>query len=136
MSDVLAARPTAIGTTNVPKRTRSDFFMRQTPWFNLGPGSSIPWGMSKALPSRADVLKLLQKEDRAIHAREIAQRLDVDDAKYQGFLRLLDNLVFDGVLQARDGHKFKTVSRGRGFGRDKEEPRSARGGRGGGDEDE
>ena len=91
--------------------------------------------MSKALPSRARVLELLQKEDRAIHAREIAQRLDVDDAKYQGFLRLLDNLVFDGVLQARDGHKFKTISRGRGFGRDKDEPRSGRGGRGGDEEE-
>ncbi len=70
--------------------------------------------MSKSLPSRADVLKLLGNGDRAIHAREIAQQLGVDDGKYQGLLRLLDNLVFDGVLTARDGHKFKLTTRGGG----------------------
>jgi ribonuclease R len=82
------------------------------------PGLRVKYslGMSNALPTRADVLKLLGGEDRAVHAREIAKALGVSDAKYQGFLRLLDNLVFDGVLQARDGHKFRMVSRGTGGG--------------------
>ena len=55
--------------------------------------------MSNALPTRADVLKLLGGEDRAVHAREIAKALGVGDAKYQGFLRLLD-----GVGRRREGH--------------------------------
>src|SRR5258708_5069006 len=59
------------------------------------------------LPSRADVLKLLSGNDRAFHAKEIATQLGVSDAKYQGLLRLLDNWTFDGVLPARDGHRFK-----------------------------
>src|SRR5262245_49394502 len=65
------------------------------------------------LPSRAEVLKLLTDEDRAVHAREIAQRLEVDDGRYAGLLRLLDNLAFDGLVTARDGQRFKISTRGR-----------------------
>ena len=78
--------------------------------------------MSKSLPSRAEVLKLLTTEDRAVHAREIAQRFDVEDARYQGLLRMLDNLAFDGLVHARDGQKFKIVTRGKeGRAREAEE---------------
>jgi ribonuclease R len=59
-----------------------------------------------ALPTRTAVLDALSNEDRAVHANEIAQKLDVKAESYQGLLRLLDDLVFDGVLVAR-GQRFK-----------------------------
>ena len=68
--------------------------------------------MARSLPARSDVLKLLASEDRAFHAKEIAKELDVPDVKYEGLVRLLDNLTFDGVVDAKDGHKFKLASRG------------------------
>jgi ribonuclease R len=58
------------------------------------------------LPSRTAVLDLLGTEDRAIHANELADKLGVGPERYQGLLRLLDDLVFDGVLSAR-GRRFK-----------------------------
>src|SRR5262249_17748859 len=58
------------------------------------------------LPSRTAVLDLLGAEDRPIHANEVAEKLDVGPESYQGLLRLLDDLVFDGVLSAR-GQRFK-----------------------------
>ncbi len=91
------------------------------------PGRRVKYslGMSKALPTRADVLKLLEAEEQPVHAREIAKRLAVGDDRYQGFMRLLDNLVFDGVLHARDGHKFKLAARGNArFAAKEPEPRA------------
>ncbi len=70
--------------------------------------------MSKiGLPSRAAVLELLLGEDHAVHANEVATRLGVPQTSYPGLLRMLDDLVFDGLLQARDGHKFRAVARGK-----------------------
>ena len=70
--------------------------------------------MSKiALPTRAAVLELLAEQDHAVHANEVATRLGVPESSYPGLLRLLDDLVFDGLLQARDGHKFRAASRGK-----------------------
>lgn len=66
--------------------------------------------MRKALPSRSAVLDLLRNEGRSIHADEIAERLDVPASGRDGLLRLLDNLVFDGVLLAR-GETFKLDSK-------------------------
>ncbi|WP_394843768.1 ribonuclease R [Pendulispora brunnea] len=63
--------------------------------------------MLRNLPSRNQVLDTLSQEARPVHAREIATRLGVDDVSYPGFLRLLDDLVYQGILTARDGHKFK-----------------------------
>ncbi|WP_394833278.1 ribonuclease R [Pendulispora rubella] len=63
--------------------------------------------MLRNLPSRHQVLDTLSAESRPVHAREIATRLGVDDTSYPGFLRLLDDLVYQGILTARDGHKFK-----------------------------
>jgi len=60
----------------------------------------------KALPNRTQVLDVLRAEDRPVHANEIAERLGVGVESYQGLLRLLDDLVFDGVLVAR-GQRFK-----------------------------
>src|SRR5688500_14389356 len=62
--------------------------------------------MKRALPTRTAVLDLIGGEDRALHAQEVADRLGVGPESYQGLLRLLDDLVFDGVLTAR-GQRFK-----------------------------
>lgn len=62
--------------------------------------------MRKPLPSRTAVLELLKREDRALDAREVAELLGVAAASQDGLLRVLDNLVFDGVVTAR-GDKFK-----------------------------
>jgi len=81
--------------------------------------------MSKiGLPSRAALLELLAGEDHAVHANEIRSRLGVPEASYPGLLRLLDDLVFDGLLQARDGHKFRAVARGKAKARAEEERRA------------
>lgn len=81
--------------------------------------------MSKiGLPSRAALLELLAGEDHAVHANEIASRLEVPETSYPGLLRLLDDLVFDGLLQARDGHKFRAVARGKAKARAEEERRA------------
>jgi ribonuclease R len=58
------------------------------------------------LPTRTAVLDLLGQEDRPVHANEVAEKLGVGPDRYQGLLRLLDDLVFDGVLSAR-GQRFK-----------------------------
>src|SRR5579859_3937665 len=63
--------------------------------------------MAKSLPSRADILKVLAAENRSLHAKEIATRLGVDHGGYQGLLRQLDDLAFEGLASARDGHRFK-----------------------------
>jgi ribonuclease R len=79
--------------------------------------------MQKSLPSRAAILDVLGKEDRAFHAKEIAGLLDVPDKSYDGLLRLLDDLAFNGLLAARDGHKFKLTKRssaGRSSGEERE----------------
>jgi ribonuclease R len=70
--------------------------------------------MRRALPSRTAVLDALGAEDRPIHANELAEKLGVGPESYQGLLRLLDDLVFDGVLTAR-GQRFKLEKR-RAFG--------------------
>ena len=65
--------------------------------------------MRKPLPSRTAVLDLLTSQDRALDAREVAERLGVAPASQAGLLRMLDDLVFDGVVTAR-GDKFKLGS--------------------------
>lgn len=59
-----------------------------------------------ALPTRTAVLDALGGADRAVHAHELAEQLGVPEQSYQGLLRLLDDLVFDGVLVAH-GQRFK-----------------------------
>src|SRR5262245_51486646 len=74
--------------------------------------------MRRALPSRTAVLDALEAEDRPIHANELADKLGVAPESYQGLLRLLDDLVFDGVLTARGQRvkldKKRGGARGRG----------------------
>jgi ribonuclease R len=67
--------------------------------------------MASALPSRTAILEILGSEDRPFHAKEISSRLGVDSASYSALLRQLDDLAFDGLATARDGHKFKLSKR-------------------------
>jgi ribonuclease R len=67
--------------------------------------------MEKRLPTRTDVLKLLEKQDDAMHSREMATRLGVDEGDYLGFQRLLDDLSFQGVVASR-GERFKLTKPG------------------------
>jgi len=90
--------------------------------------------MRKPLPSRTKVLELLASEDRAFHAQEIADRLGVARESSAGLLRLLDDLVFDGVVVARDGQKFKMQSADRAVRSERQPvaiPTRGGGGRGG-----
>src|SRR5262245_50521183 len=75
--------------------------------------------MRKPLPSRNAVLDVVASEDRALHAQELAERLGVAPAAYEGLLRLLDDLVFDGVLVAR-GQRFKLDKKRAGQARTRE----------------
>ncbi len=62
--------------------------------------------MRKPLPSRTAVLDLLKSQDHALSAHEVGEKLGVAASSQAGLLRLLDDLVFDGVVTARGG-KFK-----------------------------
>ena len=62
--------------------------------------------MRKPLPSRTAVLDLLTSQNRALDAHEVAEKLGVAAVSQAGLLRVLDDLVFDGVVTAR-GDKFK-----------------------------
>ena len=66
--------------------------------------------MQRTLPSRHQVLDSLSNDSLPVHARDIASRLGVDETSYPGLLRLLDDLVYQGILTARDGQKFKLSS--------------------------
>ena len=65
--------------------------------------------MRKPLPSRTAVLDLLKSQDRALDAQEVGEKLGVASASQAGLLRLLDDLVFDGVVTAR-GDTFRAGS--------------------------
>jgi ribonuclease R len=61
------------------------------------------------LPHRAAILDLLTSQARALHAREIAARLHVEDAAYGGLLSLLDELAFSGAISPMAGQRFKAT---------------------------
>ncbi len=63
--------------------------------------------MASALPSKQRILQLLAEGDRARHAHEIADELGVSAARYPGLVRLLDDLVYEGQLSVRPGHRYK-----------------------------
>jgi len=67
--------------------------------------------MATQLPTRAEILELLDTQDRPLHAREIASRLRVSEVDYLGLQRLLDDLSFEGLLAARPGQRFKLSQR-------------------------
>ena len=61
---------------------------------------------SASIPQKSRVLRLLGAEDRARHAREIAAELDVREGAYSGLVRMLDDMVYEGVLAVRPGHRY------------------------------
>jgi ribonuclease R len=61
------------------------------------------------LPHRAAILDLLTSQTRALHAREIAARLHVEDASYPGLLSLLDDLAFSGAISPMAGQRFRAA---------------------------
>lgn len=65
----------------------------------------------KPLPSRTAVLDVFEEADGALHTNEVAEKLGVATEQVPGLLRLLDDLVFDGILNAR-GQRFKLESKG------------------------
>ncbi len=67
--------------------------------------------MRKPLPSSTKVLELLARQNRALDAQEVGEYLGVAPASHEGLLRVLDNLVFDGVVTAR-ADKFSLGSAG------------------------
>lgn len=76
--------------------------------------------MPKRLPSRGEVLELLEAHDRPLHAREIAAQLGVADVDYLGFQRMLDDLGFQGVLSQRPGQRFHAKRAAQGKGAERE----------------
>ena len=66
------------------------------------------------------MLDVFEQSDGALHTNEVAEKLGVAEEQTAGLLRLLDDLVFEGILNAR-GQRFKLESRGR------DEPSSKRG---------
>ena len=77
--------------------------------------------MRKPLPTRNQVLELFAEDD-TLHAREIAKRLEVPEGSFDGLLRVLDDLTFDGILVAK-GQRFKLTTSKRG----EKDPPSMRG---------
>ncbi|MEO8797695.1 MAG: ribonuclease R [Polyangiaceae bacterium] len=62
--------------------------------------------MPKTLPERKSVLDLFARQNKPLHAREIASTLEVDRQSYEGFLRLLDDMTTQGELASRGGERF------------------------------
>lgn len=61
-------------------------------------------------PVRRDQLvELLASQTRALHAREIATRLDLREGDYLDLLALLEELTFDGLLRAMPGQRFRAA---------------------------
>ena len=60
-----------------------------------------------SLPRRDAIIDLLATQRRPLHVHEVATRLGVDEGSYQAFVRLMDDLAFDGSVVALDGHRFK-----------------------------
>jgi ribonuclease R len=76
------------------------------------------WRMNKAnSPGRDAILDLLCAQARALHAREIAARLHVEDSAYPALLRLLEDLAFSGAISPLAGQRFR-VKREAMTGRD------------------
>ncbi len=58
---------------------------------------------------RDQVADLLATQTRALHAREIASRLEVREGDYLELLALLDELAFDGLVRALPGQRFRAA---------------------------
>jgi ribonuclease R len=59
------------------------------------------------LPRREAILELLNSQTRALHAREIASRLHVEEAAYPSFLQVLTDLATTGVIRPHAGQRYR-----------------------------
>jgi len=74
---------------------------------SMSPSSDSTRRKSDAtLPQKSRILRLLGEREHARHAREIASELDVSDAAYAGLIRMLDDMVYEGELAVRPGHRY------------------------------
>lgn len=76
---------------------------------------------SAPLPHKAHVLSVLGGASRALHAREIAERLGLSELGYPGLLRMLDDLAFEGALSVRPGQRFQLSKGSREVGGEERE---------------
>jgi ribonuclease R len=60
------------------------------------------------LPRREAILELLNSQTRALHAREIAARLHVEEAAYPSLLRVLTDLATTGVISPHSGQRYRS----------------------------
>lgn len=63
--------------------------------------------MAARLPSRGQILGVLEEAPRALHARELATRLRVKQSTYPKLLELLDRLALDGIVVRTSGNRFR-----------------------------
>jgi len=67
--------------------------------------------MPKPLPPRGQILNCLAASSRPLHAREVAEQLDVREAQYSRLLDLLDLLCVEGAVIRRSGQRFASKNR-------------------------
>ena len=67
--------------------------------------------MSKPLPPRGQILACLSAAARPLHAREVAEKLDIKEPQYARLLDLLDLLCVEGAVIRRAGQRFTLKSR-------------------------
>jgi ribonuclease R len=67
--------------------------------------------MPKPLPPRGQILDCLAASAKPLHAREIAEHLDVREAQYSRLLDLLDLLCVEGAVVRRSGQRFTLKNR-------------------------
>jgi ribonuclease R len=71
------------------------------------PSASPPPMTQPGLSLRHQVLGLLADQTRALHAREVAQRLSVREGDYLALLQLLNELTFEGAIRGMPGQRFR-----------------------------
>ena len=60
------------------------------------------------LPNRHEVLAVLAKNaPRALHARQVAEALDVREGDYLGLLALLGDMALDGAIRSLPGQRYR-----------------------------
>ena len=67
--------------------------------------------MSKPLPPRGQILACLAATTRPLHARDVAEQLNVNEAQYSRLLDLLDLLCIEGAVVRRPGQRFTLKAR-------------------------
>ncbi|MCU0694428.1 MAG: ribonuclease R, partial [Polyangiaceae bacterium] len=66
----------------------------------------------RRFPRRDEVLAALADQKRALHARELATSLDVQEGEYLRFLAVLHDMAFDGALRALPGQRYQASASG------------------------